>query len=310
MTRKTAGLDQFYTPQSTADWVLQVLHDQPWFLDLTAAIEPTAGRGAFIEALRPHGHLAVHAYDLEPAHPDVLRQDALRVDVRAALFHPEQGAVIPLAHTLLLGNPPYGLHHGAASDIWEHFAPHVGYSAFIVPRSMALPKYMSRAKAVPACHDVLFCLSLPSDKFDLPDGTRHPVPGLALVVTRHRGLRDPAPNPRVQRGEAWRTGGGAPCWFSRRTEALLRADLVLVRFGGRSGQLAEAAEVTQFVQACKTLGQNRYLGLFFGTPRAREVVTAALQHDLSMLLEANTGALAISPARLQRLAEARICWGR
>lgn len=45
MIRKEIGLEQFYTPQDTANWVVQVLRDQPWWIDIVEAIEPPAGPG-------------------------------------------------------------------------------------------------------------------------------------------------------------------------------------------------------------------------------------------------------------------------
>jgi hypothetical protein len=76
-----------------------------------------------------------------------------------------------------------------ARQIWDVYAEHVGYTAFIVPRSMAIPKTYSKSRTVPKCHDVLFTLSLPSDKFELPDGKERSIKGVALVVTRHKALR-------------------------------------------------------------------------------------------------------------------------
>ena len=70
MIRKEIGLDQFYTPQATADWVVTVLRDQPFWIDIVEAIEPTAGKGVFVNALKPYDHyMTVHAGDLEPLHP-------------------------------------------------------------------------------------------------------------------------------------------------------------------------------------------------------------------------------------------------
>ena len=190
MIRKEIGLEQFYTPQETADWVVQVIRDQPWWIDIVEAIEPTAGPGAFVNALKPYDHyMTVHAGDLEPKHPDVQQWDALQVDVEALLMHPKKQMVVPKEHVLLIGNPPFGRQSALARQIWDHYAEHVGYSAFIVPRSMAIPKTYSKSRTIPKCHDLLFSLSLPSDKFVLPDGKEKSVKGVALLVTRHKDLR-------------------------------------------------------------------------------------------------------------------------
>lgn len=205
MIRKEIGLEQFYTPQETADWVVQVCRDQPWWIDIVEAIEPTAGPGAFVNALKPYDHyMTVHAGDLEPKHPDVQQWDALQVDVEKLLWFEKKGMPIPIDHVLLIGNPPFGRQSKLAWEIWNHYAPWVGYTAFIVPRSMAIPKFMTKSRPIPKCHDLLFSLSLPSDKFVLPDGKTKSVKGVALLVTRHQALRDQKMNPVSIRGDDWK----------------------------------------------------------------------------------------------------------
>ena len=190
MIRKEIGLEQFYTPQATADWVVDVCRQQPWWIDIVEAIEPTAGKGVFVNALKPYEHyLTLHAGDIEPKHPEVQHWDALKVDVPQLLWHEKKQAVVPREHVLLIGNPPFGRQSSLARQIWDHYAEHCGYSAFIVPRSMAIPKTYSKSRTIPTCHDLLFTLSLPSDKFELPDGKTKAVKGCALLVTRHKSLR-------------------------------------------------------------------------------------------------------------------------
>lgn len=190
MIRRDIGLEQFYTPQATADWVIKVIRDQPWWIDIVECIEPTAGTGVFLNALKPFEHyMTVHSFDLEPKHPDVILQDALTVDVKNLLLHPTKGVQIPRDHVLLIGNPPFGRQSKLAGQIWDYYSDDVGYTAFIVPRSMAIPKFITKSRAIPKNHDLLFTLSLPEDKFQLPDGKMKVVKGCALLVTRHKALR-------------------------------------------------------------------------------------------------------------------------
>lgn len=191
MIRKEIGLEQFYSPQATANWVVQVLRDQPFWIDIVEAIEPTAGKGVFVEALRPYFHyLTLHAGDLEPKHPDVKQWDALKVDVPALLWHPTKGVQVPRDHVLLIGNPPFGRQSALAKQVWSHYSPHCGYAGMIVPRSMAIPKWYSKSRTIPDDHDLLSVHSLPSDKFELPDGKTKSIKGVALLITRHKSLRD------------------------------------------------------------------------------------------------------------------------
>lgn len=187
--RKSIGLEQFYTPLSTAKWAVQILKDQPWWFDIVEAIEPTAGMGAFVEALKPQAHyMTVHAFDLEPKHPDVIQQDTLTVDVPKLLWHERQQQQIPRQHVLLIGNPPFGARAKLARQIWDHYADHVGYSAFIVPRAMSIPREYATGNCIPNSHDLLTALSLPSEEFELPDGKTKIVYGCALLITRHKSL--------------------------------------------------------------------------------------------------------------------------
>ena len=204
MIRKEIGLDQFYTPQATADWAVKVIRDQPWWIDIVEAIEPTAGKGVFLNALKPYEHyMTVHSFDLEPKHPDVIQKDTFEVDVPALLYHPKKKQQIPRDHVLLIGNPPFGRQSKLAREIWDHYSDHVGYTAFIVPRSMAIPKFMSKSRTIPKNHDLLFTLSMPSDLFELPDGKTKSIKGVALLVTRHISLRDQKANPVSIRGDDW-----------------------------------------------------------------------------------------------------------
>ena len=205
MIRKEIGLDQFYTPQATADWVVQVCRDQPWWIDIVEAIEPTAGKGVFVNALKPYDHyMTVHAFDLEPLHPDVQEADTLEIPVETLLWNDKKGCATPIDHVLLIGNPPFGRQSALARQIWDHYAEHVGYTAFIVPRSMAIPKFMTKSKSIPKCHDLLFTLSLPDNKFELPDGKTKEIKGVALLVTRNQLLRDQKMNPVSIRGDEWK----------------------------------------------------------------------------------------------------------
>lgn len=294
VVRSNQALDQYYTLPSTAEWVVSILKFQPWWFDITHAIEPTAGKGAFVDALKGTEHyLSLYAFDLEPKHPRVKKADALRVEVST-----------PFRRTLLLGNPPYGLQCQLAEQVWSRFP--CAYSAFIVPRAMLHPRYLTKAGAKPADHDLLMSLPLPSNLFELPNGDLHPVQGLCLAVTKHKDIMD-TPNPILPRGDEWKKMSNDFRQF-RRTEALLHCDEVLVRFGGRAGTLlpASSQEVKDFVKKTHTPGQNLYSALFYGTENAKKVVNDILAFEKHLLLEANSGPLGISGPRLQRVVEARL----
>lgn len=292
--RSNKALDQYYTPLVTAQWVVSIIKFQPWWLDITHIIEPTAGKGAFIDALQGTEHyLKLHAFDLEPKHPKVQKADALKTIVES-----------PFERTLLLGNPPYGLQCQLAEQIWSRF--NCAYSAFIVPRSMLYPRYLTKAGALPVNHQLLTALPLPSNLFELPNGDLHPVQGLCLALTKHRDLTL-APNPKLPRGDEYLVPSRSFRQF-RRTQALTVCDEVLVRFGGRAGTLLSPAskEVADFVAKTRSPGQNLYSALFYGSDKAKKIVHDLLTFEKHLLLETNSGPLGISGPRLQRVVEARL----
>lgn len=55
-----------------------------------------------------------------------------------------------------------------------------GHPTFIVPRSMSVPKLMTKSRAIPKCHDNLFSLALSADKFELPYGRVKSINGVVL----------------------------------------------------------------------------------------------------------------------------------
>lgn len=183
-SRRSVNLEQFYTHPDNVDFVLKVLMDQHWFLDIVEAIEPSAGSGAFSLPLEEKfgSYMTVHAFDLEPKHPSVTKQDFLTLDFAKLELPPKD-------FVLGIGNPPFGSKSKLAKQFWEKLAPVCGYCAFIVPKAMALPKGYTQIPRVPVSHDVLLTLSLPVPYFISPEGKKHAIKGTALVITRHKEFR-------------------------------------------------------------------------------------------------------------------------
>jgi hypothetical protein len=65
----------------------------------THFIEPCAGDGRLVRYLEQHGHVCVDAFDIEPQHSSVDRDDALE-----AVYVPERGQPIP---DCVVTNPPW-----------------------------------------------------------------------------------------------------------------------------------------------------------------------------------------------------------
>ena len=120
--RRVTGKEQFYTPPETAEWVLaKVLKFVPQPKKVTW-LEPSAGAGAFIDALYGHGIKDVLAVDIEPHHRAVKKQDFLTWKA-------------PHTGIIAIGNPPFGRNNALSIPFFNHCAEFCDVIAFIVPRS-------------------------------------------------------------------------------------------------------------------------------------------------------------------------------
>lgn len=113
---KNIELDKFYTPKQVAKYCI----DTFWrtCFDVTEIIEPSAGNGAF--SLQIPNCIA---YDLEPEHESIIRQDFLKLD-------------LPYKYgRLIIGNPPFGDRNNLARSFYKKATELCDAIAFILPIS-------------------------------------------------------------------------------------------------------------------------------------------------------------------------------
>lgn len=119
---RVSGKEQFYTPLDTARLVVaHVLEHIPHARSRTW-LEPSAGTGAFVEALAEQGITDVIALDIEPHHPKVTKQDFLTWETNRT-------------DLIAIGNPPFGRNNALSIPFFNHCATMCTDIAFIVPRS-------------------------------------------------------------------------------------------------------------------------------------------------------------------------------
>ena len=109
-------LDKFYTPLSAAKQCIDIVYAQPF--EISDIIEPSAGSGSF--SLQIPNCIA---YDLEPEHESIIKQDFLKLDLPY-----KQGR-------LIIGNPPFGLSMNLARSFYKKSTRMCDYIAFILPIS-------------------------------------------------------------------------------------------------------------------------------------------------------------------------------
>ena len=91
-------LDKYYTPLETAKYCIDKAFEIIGIENITHVVEPSAGAGAFSTQIpdSPYYLLPPSAYDIEPEHPDIVKQDFLTLWMS------------PMRGRLIIGNPPFG----------------------------------------------------------------------------------------------------------------------------------------------------------------------------------------------------------
>ena len=122
--------DQYYTRTAVAIDCIRDIVSARCTQPHTTWVEPSAGSGAFIKALR---HImprrSVLAFDTHPQHPQVHQQDFLAWEPISA---PQQSIIV-------FGNPPFGRRSAGANAFIRHAAKFAQVIAFILPRSFSKP---------------------------------------------------------------------------------------------------------------------------------------------------------------------------
>jgi len=149
--RKTIGLEQFYT---TAERVKELSALINSLINFTEIIEPSAGDGIWFQGF----HTPInYAYDLEPKHPAVVKQDFLLLDLPY-----KEGR-------LFIGNPPFGRRGSLATKFINKCASAGDYIAFILPASFGKASIQNQ---VDKSFHLLFQKELFDEEFRTATGTQ------------------------------------------------------------------------------------------------------------------------------------------
>ena len=113
--------DKYYTPLEVVQHVVNTTKSV--CIDVSEVIEPSAGNGAFIEALENSFNTTLKFYDLYPENNKVLKQDFLSSESEY-----KQGR-------LVIGNPPFGSRNSLIIKFFKKAITLGDYVAFILPTS-------------------------------------------------------------------------------------------------------------------------------------------------------------------------------
>ena len=110
-------LDKYYTPVNLAKYCIDKTFEIIGKENITDIIEPSAGNGSF------SNQLECVAYDIEPEHKSIIKQDYLKLELEY-----KKGR-------LIIGNPPFGRSMNLAQKFYKKSIQIGDYIAFILPIS-------------------------------------------------------------------------------------------------------------------------------------------------------------------------------
>lgn len=143
--------EQFFTKPEVASDVSNIIKEQPWFKELSAFIEPSAGGGALLKHFP-----GAKGYDLVPQGEGIEQADFLSHEFKT-----------DPSKTLIFGNPPFGRGGSLALKFIRKAAELADTIAFILPATFAKTGMKNR---LPSNFHLEFEKKLPKDSFVSPSG--------------------------------------------------------------------------------------------------------------------------------------------
>lgn len=156
-TEQKDDLDRFYTNPKIAEQLVfrsrRILNNYNYF------IEPSAGSGSFVDAVKNILSKPCDGFDLEPAREDIHKQN---------WFHREE--LIPEG-VCIIGNPPFGLRSKLAKDFIQHSIKlNCNCIAFILPATFDKPSLQAN---IPEEYKLVYRCDLPKNSFLFNDAPYH-----------------------------------------------------------------------------------------------------------------------------------------
>ena len=169
-------LDKYYTSASTVDLCMKLFHAKVLPDSDDLIIEPSAGNGAFINAIKQITS-NYRFYDIHPDHESIITQDFLSLkplysDLGFNKIH-------------VLGNPPFGHRCSIAIKFIKQAAKFADSISFILPRSFKKAYYQ---KSVPLNFHLILEVDLPMNSF-LVNGEPYDVPCVFQIWQRRATRR-------------------------------------------------------------------------------------------------------------------------
>lgn len=162
LNRNTA--DKYYTKPDVVEMCVQYVSSNLVISRDDVVVEPSAGDGAFINALKKISD-NVKCFDTEPDHHEIIRQDYLDIDESTLSTN---GNV----NIHVIGNPPFGRQSSLAKKFIKKSCKFCSSLSFILPKSF---KKASLKSTFPLNYHLIYEIDLPSNSF-LVNKVEHDVP--------------------------------------------------------------------------------------------------------------------------------------
>lgn len=166
--KQNAGIyDQFYTKIEIAKQLIDLITISQYQL----IIQPSAGDGSFSLQIN---HPNVIAYDIDPKHQSIIKQDFLLLDIKTNT-----------SKTLVIGNPPFGRQSSLALKFIKKSMQLADTVAFILPKSFKKNSYKDK---VPLTHTCQLQIDLYENSF-IVDNKTYSVPCIFQLWKKTNNLR-------------------------------------------------------------------------------------------------------------------------
>ena len=154
--------DKYYTKDAVVKLCVEAIKKHVKFDTEDIIIEPSAGNGSFIEAIKQLSN-NYKFYDLEPRHNEVIKLDYLG-------FNPN--TIIDYSKAHIIGNPPFGRQSSLAIKFIKKSCEYASSISFILPKSF---KKDSMKRSFSKYFHLILELDLPKKSFII-DNVEHDVP--------------------------------------------------------------------------------------------------------------------------------------
>jgi len=162
---KRNTIDKYYTKSDIVKSCLELIKKNLKITDTDLIIEPSAGNGSFISAIKTLSKI-YKFYDIEPDNNEIIKQDFLELDTSTSSFKSHSKKI----H--IIGNPPFGRQSSMAIKFIKKSCEFCNSISFILPKSF---KKESLKKTVPLNFHLILEIDLPKKAF-LVSNIEHDVP--------------------------------------------------------------------------------------------------------------------------------------